>query len=141
MCDVPIRWEVTCATATQGISYLHRAALVRCQQIARPVSKLILYLFTVFILFQLHFKHKDIEHIMDDFLRFSCVFFPDIDECQQSDRACSVNSDCQNNEGSYICNCKPGYTNVEGSETKCVGLYCSFAFTLYFTEIYVVMNL
>ncbi|XP_067031958.1 uncharacterized protein [Acropora muricata] len=34
----------------------------------------------------------------------------DIDECMAFPNICDANADCQNTDGSYICNCKAGYT-------------------------------
>ncbi|XP_076799980.1 uncharacterized protein LOC143445052 isoform X4 [Clavelina lepadiformis] len=34
---------------------------------------------------------------------------PDVDECA-SEKSCSINSNCQNTIGSYLCNCNDGYT-------------------------------
>ena len=42
----------------------------------------------------------------------------DIDECTTNGSPCDENADCLNNEGSYICTCKDGFT---GNETLCSG--------------------
>jgi len=42
--------------------------------------------------------------------------------CLQEDPPCTVcpeNGQCVNNDGSFLCNCDPGYKHAEGSERKC----------------------
>ena len=43
--------------------------------------------------------------------------FSDIDECKLEKDDCHVNALCTNNEGSFECHCKPGFTGD--------GRYCS----------------
>ena len=33
-----------------------------------------------------------------------------VDECAAFPNICDANADCQNTDGSFICNCKAGYT-------------------------------
>ena len=42
----------------------------------------------------------------------------DINECSASPAQCDVNANCQNNEGSYLCSCKAGFT---GDGKTCLG--------------------
>ena len=42
----------------------------------------------------------------------------DFDECSASPPVCDVNSNCQNNVGSYTCSCKTGYN---GDGKTCTG--------------------
>ena len=56
--------------------------------------------------------------------------FPDIDECDQSETYCSMNTECVNLNGTYDCACVTGYlSNEDGNEYKpgpgC-GELCSF---------------
>lgn len=44
--------------------------------------------------------------------------FPDIDECLSD--PCSVNGNCTNVAGSFICACTPGYS---GDGLNCAGMY------------------
>ena len=39
-----------------------------------------------------------------------CMSLIDINECSASPSVCSVNANCHNNEGSYVCSCKVGFT-------------------------------
>lgn len=34
----------------------------------------------------------------------------DVDECTAFPNICDTNAGCQNTDGSYLCNCKTGYT-------------------------------
>ncbi|XP_044165479.1 epidermal growth factor-like protein 6 [Acropora millepora] len=38
------------------------------------------------------------------------LFNLDVDECAAFPNICDVNADCHNTNGSYICNCKTGYS-------------------------------
>ena len=52
----------------------------------------------------------------------------DIDECSTQSSPCNENADCTNNEGSYSCSCKRGFS---GDGITCVGQYfrkCSLEF-------------
>ena len=51
----------------------------------------------------------------------------DIDECSNNGSPCDENADCLNNDGSYTCTCKDGFT---GNGTVCVGKV-SFSNNLY----------
>lgn len=48
----------------------------------------------------------------------SCVCFTDIDECQD-DSVCTQGH-CQNTEGSFFCNCEPGFV-LSSTEDQCDG--------------------
>jgi hypothetical protein len=52
---------------------------------------------------------------------FFCSFplQTDIDECKDR-RTCSTNADCSNSPGSYLCQCKQGYT---GNGEICTGIW------------------
>ena len=57
------------------------------------------------------------------FERFLIVSFlsqSDIDECSADSSLCDENADCTNNEGSYSCTCKQGFT---GNGTVCAGIH------------------
>ena len=41
---------------------------------------------------------------------FAVLFNVDVDECTSFPNICGANADCHNTDGSYICNCKGGYT-------------------------------
>ena len=45
-------------------------------------------------------------------------FLLDINECSVSPSVCDVNANCQNNVGSYVCLCKPGFS---GNGKTCKG--------------------
>ena len=45
-------------------------------------------------------------------------YFPDIDECSKNGSPCSENAKCFNNDGSFTCICKDGFT---GNGTVCLG--------------------
>ena len=42
----------------------------------------------------------------------------DIDECTRNRNPCDENADCLNNDGSFSCVCKKGFT---GNGTDCLG--------------------
>lgn len=45
----------------------------------------------------------------------------DIDECDVSYlHNCDESADCENTDGSFVCTCKPGYTDM-GNGTICSG--------------------
>ena len=46
-------------------------------------------------------------------------FFTDVDECAPGTNDCDRNAECTNTEGSFTCNCKPGFT---GSGFMCTGM-------------------
>ena len=46
-----------------------------------------------------------------------CIF-SDIDECSKNGSPCDNNANCFNNDGSFTCTCKDGFT---GNGTACVG--------------------
>ena len=41
---------------------------------------------------------------------FATLFDLDVDECTSFPNICGANAGCHNTDGSYICNCKAGYT-------------------------------
>ena len=45
-------------------------------------------------------------------------FVSDIDECSSNSHSCDVNAVCNNTRGSYICQCKPGFS---GDGRNCTG--------------------
>ena len=46
--------------------------------------------------------------------------YQDIDECATGIHKCSVNANCYNNDGSYTCTCRTGYS---GNGRSCQGIY------------------
>ena len=48
------------------------------------------------------------------------IFVVDINECLQSPSVCHSNATCNDNDGSYECMCKEGYT---GDGKICIGMY------------------
>ena len=46
------------------------------------------------------------------------TFISDINECTNGSAECDENADCENNEGSYDCNCKNGFS---GNGKTCSG--------------------
>ena len=49
-------------------------------------------------------------------------FLSDIDECSKNGNPCDENADCLNNDGSYTCTCKDGFT---GNGRVCDGKFPS----------------
>ena len=49
--------------------------------------------------------------------------FPDIDECK-GNHSCHVNATCTNTNGSYLCECHPGFN---GNGQSCTGEFNLFA--------------
>ena len=51
----------------------------------------------------------------------------DIDECEMGEHLCSIDAICTNTNGSYMCECQPGYTgdgkNCTGQEIFCMHIY------------------
>lgn len=54
---------------------------------------------------------------IDECLQTMFIDILDIDECRLN--PCHVNADCRNDEGSYTCICKAGYTG--GANNSCTG--------------------
>ena len=53
--------------------------------------------------------------------RFSLILIIDINECTRfGGTVCATNSECVNTEGSFRCQCKPGFNSLDGGKT-CVG--------------------
>lgn len=50
------------------------------------------------------------------------IFVSDIDECSKNGSPCDENADCLNNDGSYTCTCKDGFT---GNGRVCDGKFLS----------------
>ena len=55
------------------------------------------------------------------------IDFADIDECVTGNHNCSPNAICGNVPGSFICNCKPGYT---GGGVNCTGMSELLSFSI-----------
>lgn len=47
--------------------------------------------------------------------------FADKNECELDSKICGSHSACTNNEGSYKCNCEPGFTSASGDGKRCTG--------------------
>ena len=47
---------------------------------------------------------------------------------------CDANSDCTNNEGSYTCSCRPGFSGDGRSCTRMKSFYISFLFVMRLIE-------
>ena len=43
--------------------------------------------------------------------------YSDVDECAQGTPKCSADAVCDNTQGSHNCECKPGYSEHEGTCT------------------------
>ena len=54
--------------------------------------------------------------IITNCVRFGLII--DADECASGSHECDRNAKCQNTEGSYACECTPGY---KGDGFTCVG--------------------
>jgi hypothetical protein len=51
----------------------------------------------------------------------------DVDECAAaSSNECDKQASCTNNQGSYSCTCKPGWTGATGLSGNCKGRFCVF---------------
>ncbi len=61
------------------------------------------------------FQHS---HEFFRLIHSSDINFLDINECTNQSDNCHHNATCNNNDGSYNCTCKPGYT---GNGTYCEG--------------------
>lgn len=48
-------------------------------------------------------------HLDIDRIKSNLDLFTDIDECSIVPSVCDPNADCQNNDGSYLCSCQPGF--------------------------------
>ena len=58
--------------------------------------------------------HNDVK------LTHESLYTLDIDECEANPGICGANSVCTNTDGSYLCQCDPGYSgNADG--TNCQG--------------------
>ena len=55
-------------------------------------------------------------------IKYICGF-SDIDECKGS-HSCHVNAACTNTNGSYVCECRPGFN---GNGQECTGEFNLFA--------------
>ena len=51
----------------------------------------------------------------------------DVDECVSDSPPCSINAECLNTLGSYICSCNPGYTG-NGSHCRGNNVTCAFSY-------------
>ena len=62
---------------------------------------------------------KTLHWCFPPFISFN--FFTDIDECESVElNDCNASTEtCENTEGGYICNCRPGHKNVDG---HCTGI-------------------
>ena len=43
----------------------------------------------------------------------------DVNECEEGDNSCHQNANCENNDGSYACKCKPGYEGDGTTDCQC----------------------
>ena len=82
-------------------------------------------------LFCNHFNHQDLMYRLTGQNNFSPITifffyvydFTDIDECKVN-HSCHVNATCTNNNGSYVCECHPGFN---GNGQNCTGEFNIFA--------------
>ena len=51
-------------------------------------------------------------------LLLTSVLMTDIDECAGNDTVCDGNADCHDTDGSYWCECRPGF---QGDGYNCTG--------------------
>ena len=71
--------------------------------------------------------------IYDIIIIIICTHIIDIDECLEAaqsntDLCQDKNSECVNNEGSYMCTCVPGYENINNT---CSRKFCVFACSMW----------
>ena len=59
-------------------------------------------------------------------IKYICVF-SDIDECK-GNHSCHVNATCTNTNGSYVCECRPGFN---GNGQKCTGEFFAVIFRIF----------
>ena len=64
---------------------------------------------------------------------FHFSFKLDVDECSEESDPCDENADCINNDGSYSCTCKQGFT---GDGVSCSGMLYSILFYFYKLPLY-----
>ena len=57
-----------------------------------------------------------------------CNEMADIDECSSEEHPCDYNANCTNNDGSFSCTCRIGYTGngftCEGKRFSEIGMHC-----------------
>ena len=58
------------------------------------------------------------------------IIYTDVDECQTNSNDCDANAVCHDQEGSYTCKCKDGFT---GDGFNCSGKYHHINFTAWNT--------
>lgn len=89
-------------------------------------------------------NHNYICHILDNLYTinwvnqpctcsFTFCYFTDIDECTTKTHKCHINAICANNNGSYDCTCRNGYT---GDGFSCKGKW-PFYYGDRFVEIFI----
>ena len=54
-----------------------------------------------------------------------CILVLDVNECNAPISPCHLKATCKNNDGSYVCSCKAGYT---GNGKTCAGNNFSVTF-------------
>ena len=102
-----------------GHGQLHVSLIHICSPIG---SKVYLFFVSSGALIYEHSKYVDMEGIVASSLSITthrCFIFQlDMDECVEDTYDCDVNAVCENNIGSYFCECAEGWT---GNGTICTG--------------------
>ena len=70
---------------------------------------------------------------MESIGKINFSFKLDVDECSEESDPCDENADCINNDGSYSCTCKQGFT---GDGVSCSGMLYSILFYFYKLPLY-----
>ena len=55
---------------------------------------------------------KTVEGCFEEMSRYFVWFVSDVDECSQDETLCSANELCLNDQGTYSCACRSGYSKI-----------------------------